>query len=103
MTQRKAQTTRVRNLVAFLLVIVVLFGAYFFFYTDSREDLVTEHHLRLLSSAGRYSSDALEGVLGSVRLALSVSERDIAPTDKISEKQKIERAINTKLEQIKAL
>lgn len=66
----------IRNFISVLLLIVVGFGAYFFFFINRREQNVTQHHLRLLSSAADYAADAMEGKLGSLKLAMGEADYD---------------------------
>src|SRR5258708_38048236 len=66
-----------RNLSVMLLLVVVGFGAYYFTWIEKQDHRLTEHHFRLLLNSGEYVSDALEGLLGNVQGALSVSDDEL--------------------------
>jgi hypothetical protein len=72
----------VRNLAVAVLLIVVAFGGYFFIYIQNREQLLIQHHLRLLSSSGSYVSDALFGLFTNVQNAATISKKEIVESSK---------------------
>jgi hypothetical protein len=61
----------IRALFLGILLVVVLFGAYFLLYIAHRERLLADHELRLLSGSGDYISDTLAGLLTNVRNAVA--------------------------------
>jgi len=67
----------IRNLTVVLLLVIVGFGSYFFIYIQGRDHLLAQHHLRQLSNAATFASEALDGISTNVTNAFALGSADV--------------------------